>query len=164
MDPSSARTGGSILGDKTRMVELSRSDAAYVRPSPTRGTLGGVTRRTTEAILLCESAGYDPILVETVGVGQSETAVEDMVDAFLLLVSPAGGDDLQGIKKGVVELADIIAVNKADGALVRFPLTSCATCSTTYILDDEYVHTRCAQLRQELCSHILALITSSLCD
>lgn len=119
MDPSSARTGGSILGDKTRMVELSRSDSAYVRPSPTRGTLGGVTRRTTEAILLCEAAGYDPVLVETVGVGQSETAVEDMVDAFVLLVSPAGGDELQGIKKGVVELADIIAVNKADGALVR---------------------------------------------
>lgn len=107
------------MGDKTRMVELSRSDSAYVRPSPTRGTLGGVTRRTTEAIQLCEAAGYDPVFVETVGVGQSETAVEDMVDAFLLLVPPAGGDELQGIKKGVVELADLIVINKADGPLVR---------------------------------------------
>jgi len=107
------------LGDKTRMTELARAENAYVRPSPTKGSLGGVTRRTTEAILLCEAAGYDPVLIETVGVGQSETAVEDMVDAFLLLVSPAGGDELQGIKKGVVELADIIAVNKADGPLVR---------------------------------------------
>ncbi|KAL6062043.1 Methylmalonyl Co-A mutase-associated GTPase MeaB [Balamuthia mandrillaris] len=119
VDPSSARTGGSILGDKTRMTELSRHPLAYVRPSPTCGTLGGVTRHTTEAILLCESAGYSHVLVETVGVGQSETAVEDMVDMFVLLVPPAGGDELQGIKKGIMELADLLIVNKQDGDFVN---------------------------------------------
>ncbi|KAK3835094.1 MAG: methylmalonic aciduria cblA type [Linnemannia elongata] len=118
VDPSSARTGGSILGDKTRMTELSRHDMAYVRPSPSRGTLGGVARNTTEAITLCEAAGYDICLVETVGVGQSETMVADIVDMFVLLVPPAGGDELQGMKKGIMELSDLVIVNKSDGALV----------------------------------------------
>jgi len=117
VDPSSRRTGGSILGDKTRMEELSRAPQAFIRPSPTGGTLGGVARRTREAIVLCEAAGFDVIIVETVGVGQSETAVADMVDLFCLLLSPASGDELQGIKKGIVELAELIIVNKADGAL-----------------------------------------------
>lgn len=116
VDPSSRRTGGSILGDKTRMTELSRHEAAFIRPSPTGGTLGGVARRTRESILLCEAAGYDLILVETVGVGQSETAVADMVDLFCLLLLPSAGDELQGLKKGIVELAELILVNKADGA------------------------------------------------
>ena len=118
VDPSSRRTGGSILGDKTRMEELSRLPEAFIRPSPTGGTLGGVARRTREAIVLCEAAGFDVIIVETVGVGQSETTVADMVDLFCLLLSPASGDELQGIKKGIVELAELIIVNKADGALL----------------------------------------------
>ncbi|XP_070553890.1 methylmalonic aciduria type A homolog, mitochondrial-like [Ptychodera flava] len=117
VDPSSSSTGGSLLGDKTRMIELSRDVNAYIRPSPTSGTLGGVTRSTNEAILLCEAAGYDVVLVETVGVGQSEYAVADMVDMFVLLIPPAAGDELQGIKKGIVEMADLIVVNKADGDL-----------------------------------------------
>jgi len=115
IDPSSKRTGGSILGDKTRMELLSRDPGAFIRPSPAGTTLGGVARRTREAMLLVEAAGYDVVIVETVGVGQSETAVADMVDMFVLLLPPAGGDDLQGIKKGVVELADLLVVNKADG-------------------------------------------------
>jgi len=118
VDPSSTRTGGSVLGDKTRMEELSRLPEAYVRPSPSRGTLGGVTRTTQDAIVLCEAAGYDIVLVETVGVGQSETAVENMTDMFLLLVPPAGGDELQGIKKGIMELVDMVIINKADGELI----------------------------------------------
>ncbi len=118
IDPSSRVTGGSILGDKTRMERLARSLEAFVRPSPTGGSLGGVARRTREALLLCEAAGFDVVIVETVGVGQSETAVADMVDLFLLLLLPSGGDELQGIKKGVVELADLVVVNKADGDLV----------------------------------------------
>jgi LAO/AO transport system kinase len=117
VDPSSARSGGSILGDKTRMEELSRDPAAFIRPSPAGATLGGVARRTREAMLLVEAAGFDVVLIETVGVGQSETAVADMVDMFLLLQSPGGGDDLQGIKRGIMELADLIVVNKADGPL-----------------------------------------------
>jgi LAO/AO transport system kinase len=115
VDPSSARTGGSILGDKTRMARLSASDHAYIRPSPASGTLGGVAAKTREAMLLCEAAGFDVILVETVGIGQSETAVADMTDFFLALMLPGAGDELQGIKKGLVELADMIAINKADG-------------------------------------------------
>jgi LAO/AO transport system kinase len=115
VDPSSARTGGSILGDKTRMARLAASDSAYIRPSPSSGTLGGVAAKTREAMLLCEAAGFDVILVETVGIGQSETAVSDMTDSFLALMLPGAGDELQGIKKGLVELADIIAINKADG-------------------------------------------------
>jgi LAO/AO transport system kinase len=117
VDPSSTRTGGSILGDKTRMGELTRRPEAFVRPSPTGGTLGGVARRTREALLLCEAAGFDVVVVETVGAGQSEVAVEAMVDCFLVLVGPGSGDDLQGIKRGIMELADIVAVTKADGAL-----------------------------------------------
>jgi GTPase len=115
VDPSSARTGGSILGDKTRMARLAASDDAYIRPSPASGTLGGVAAKTREAMLLCEAAGFDVILVETVGIGQSETAVCDMTDFFLALMLPGAGDELQGIKKGLVELADMIAINKADG-------------------------------------------------
>lgn len=118
VDPSSKRTGGSILGDKTRMEELSRDPNAFIRPSPSGGSLGGVARRTREAMLLCEAAGFDVILVETVGVGQSETTVADMVDVFMLLLAPAGGDELQGIKRGVMELADLIVINKADGDLI----------------------------------------------
>jgi LAO/AO transport system kinase len=117
VDPSSTRTGGSILGDKTRMGELTRRDSAFVRPSPTSGTLGGVARRTREAMLLCEAAGFDVLLIETVGVGQSEVAVAGMVDLFVLVLAPGAGDELQGIKRGVVELADIVVVNKADGEL-----------------------------------------------
>src|SRR5712671_7225681 len=115
VDPSSARTGGSILGDKTRMARLAGSEHAYIRPSPASGTLGGVAAKTREAMLLCEAAGFDVLLVETVGIGQSETVVSDMTDFFLALMLPGAGDELQGIKKGLVELADMIAVNKADG-------------------------------------------------
>jgi LAO/AO transport system kinase len=115
VDPSSARTGGSILGDKTRMARLATSDAAYIRPSPSSGTLGGVAAKTREAMLLCEAAGFDVILVETVGIGQSETVVADMTDFFLALMLPGAGDELQGIKKGLVEIADMVAINKADG-------------------------------------------------
>jgi LAO/AO transport system kinase len=118
VDPSSARTGGSILGDKTRMARLSNSDAAFIRPSPSSGTLGGVAK-TREAMLLCEAAGFDVVLVETVGIGQSETAVCDMTDFFLALMLPGAGDELQGIKKGLVELADMIAINKADGDNIK---------------------------------------------
>jgi LAO/AO transport system kinase len=115
VDPSSRRTGGSILADKTRMARLANDDNAFIRPSPASGTLGGVAARTRETMLLCEAAGYDVVLVETVGVGQSELAVADMTDLFLVMVLPGAGDELQALKKGVVELADIIAVNKADG-------------------------------------------------
>ena len=115
VDPSSTRTGGSILGDKTRMARLATDNNAFVRPSPSSGTLGGVASKTRETMLLCEAAGYDVILVETVGIGQSETAVSDMTDFFLALMLPGAGDELQGIKKGLVELADMIAINKADG-------------------------------------------------
>ncbi len=117
VDPSSRRSGGSILGDKTRMEKLARDPDAFIRPSPAGETLGGVARRTREALLLVEAAGFDVVLVETVGVGQSETAVSDMVDLFVLLVPPGGGDDLQGIKRGVMELADLVLVTKADGDL-----------------------------------------------
>ncbi len=114
VDPSSKLSGGSILGDKTRMETLSREANAFIRPSPAGTTLGGVARRTREAISICEAAAYDIVIVETVGVGQSETAVKEMTDMFVLLLSPAGGDELQGMKKGIVELADMILVNKAD--------------------------------------------------
>lgn len=115
VDPTSKRTGGSILGDKTRMTGLAGSPDAFIRPSPTAGTLGGVTRKTRETMVLCEAAGFDVVIVETVGVGQSEVAVSDMVDFFLVLLLAGGGDDLQGIKKGIIEIADMIAINKADG-------------------------------------------------
>lgn len=115
VDPSSTRTGGSILADKTRMARLAADRDAFIRPSPSAGTLGGVAGKTRETMLLCEAAGFDVVLVETVGIGQSEVAVADMVDFFLALMLPGAGDRLQGIKKGVVELADMIAINKADG-------------------------------------------------
>jgi LAO/AO transport system kinase len=118
VDPTSRRSGGSILGDKTRMDELARHPNAFIRPSPSGGALGGVARRTREAMLVCEAAGFDVVLVETVGVGQSEIEVDDMVDLFILLVSPGGGDELQGIKRGVTEVADIVVVTKADGDLL----------------------------------------------
>jgi LAO/AO transport system kinase len=118
VDPSSRRSGGSILGDKTRMEKLARDPNAYIRPSPAGTTLGGVARRTRESVLLAEAAGFDVVLVETVGVGQSETAVADMTDLFVVLVAPGGGDDLQGIKRGVMELADLLIVTKADGDLL----------------------------------------------
>lgn len=118
VDPSSRKGGGSILGDKTRMTELARDPKAFIRPSPAGTTLGGVARRTREALLLCEAAGFDVVLVETVGVGQSEVAVADMVDMFLLLLAPGGGDELQGIKRGIMELADLAIVTKADGDLI----------------------------------------------
>ena len=117
IDPSSSVSGGSILGDKTRMQELARNNRAFVRPSPTGGTLGGVARRTREAMLICEAAGYDVVFVETVGVGQSEIAVADMTDMFLMMLLPGAGDQLQGLKRGVVELAHVILINKADGDL-----------------------------------------------
>lgn len=126
VDPSSARTGGSILGDKTRMTRLSAEDNAFIRPSPSSGTLGGVAAKTREAMLLCEAAGFDVVLVETVGIGQSETAVCDMTDFFLALMLPGAGDELQGIKKGLVELADMIAVNKADGDNIKRATTAAA--------------------------------------
>ncbi len=118
IDPSSARTGGSILGDKTRMPKLSLAPEAYIRPSPSSGVLGGVAWRTREAMLLCEASGFDVVIVESVGVGQSESEMAEIVDTFCLLLAPGGGDELQGIKRGVVELADVIAVNKADGDLL----------------------------------------------
>ena len=118
VDPSSRRSGGSILGDKTRMQRLAKAPQAFIRPSPAGATLGGVTRRTREAALACEAAGFDVIVIETVGVGQSETAVADMVDCFVLLLAPGGGDELQAIKRGIIELADLVVVNKADGELL----------------------------------------------
>jgi LAO/AO transport system kinase len=117
VDPSSARSGGSILGDKTRMERLSRDARAFIRPSPSQTQLGGVARRTREAVALCEAAGFDVVLIETVGVGQSETMVAELSDLFLLLLAPAGGDELQGVKRGIMEMADLILVNKADGDL-----------------------------------------------
>jgi LAO/AO transport system kinase len=117
VDPSSARSGGSILGDKTRMERLSRERDAFIRPSPAASQLGGVARRTREAVELCEAAGFDVVLIETVGVGQSETMVAQMCDLFVLLLAPAGGDELQGVKRGIMEMADLILVNKADGDL-----------------------------------------------
>jgi LAO/AO transport system kinase len=117
VDPSSARSGGSILGDKTRMVELARREEVFIRPSPGGRHLGGVARRTREAMLLCEAAGFDVVFVETIGVGQSEVEVAEMVDLFCMLVNPGSGDDLQGIKRGITELADLVVVNKSDGDL-----------------------------------------------
>ncbi|HWX84406.1 MAG TPA: methylmalonyl Co-A mutase-associated GTPase MeaB [Xanthobacteraceae bacterium] len=135
VDPSSRRTGGSILADKTRMARLATDPNAFIRPSPASGTLGGVAAKTRETMLLCEAAGYDVILVETVGVGQSEIAVADMTDFFLVLVLPGAGDELQGLKKGVVELADMIAINKADGDnLARAKLTAAEYGAALHIL------------------------------
>lgn len=126
VDPSSARSGGSILGDKTRMERLSREKNAFIRPSPSQSELGGVARRTREVVSLCEAAGFDVVLIETVGVGQSETMVAGMSDLFLLLIAPAGGDELQGVKRGIMEIADMIVVNKADGELKPAAIRTCA--------------------------------------
>ena len=126
VDPSSARSGGSILGDKTRMDLLAREPLAFIRPSPSQTQLGGVARRTREAVVLCEAAGYDIVLIETVGVGQSETVVAQMADVFLLLLAPAGGDELQGVKRGIMEIADLILINKADGDLKPQAMRTCA--------------------------------------
>ena len=126
VDPSSARSGGSILGDKTRMERLSRDPMAFIRPSPSQAQLGGVARRTREAVALCEAAGYDVVLIETVGVGQSETVVAELCDLFILLLAPAGGDELQGVKRGIMEMADLILVNKADGDLKAAATRTCA--------------------------------------
>ena len=126
VDPSSARSGGSILGDKTRMEHLSREPNAFIRPSPAQSHLGGVARRTREAVALCEAAGFDVVLIETVGVGQSETVVAEMSDLFLLLLAPAGGDELQGVKRGIMEMADLILVNKADGDLKPAATRTCS--------------------------------------
>ncbi len=117
IDPTSIRTGGAILGDKTRMVDLARDPRAFIRPSPGGGHLGGVARRTREVLLVCEAAGFDVVIVETIGVGQSEIAVSDLTDLFLVLVNPGGGDELQGIKRGIMELADLVVVTKSDGDL-----------------------------------------------
>ncbi|TNJ48547.1 methylmalonyl Co-A mutase-associated GTPase MeaB [Phaeobacter sp. B1627] len=126
VDPSSARSGGSILGDKTRMERLSRERSAFIRPSPSQSHLGGVARRTRDAVALCEAAGFDVVLIETVGVGQSETVVSELSDLFLLLLAPAGGDELQGVKRGIMEIADLILVNKADGDLKATATRTCA--------------------------------------
>ncbi len=126
VDPSSARSGGSILGDKTRMDRLSREPAAFIRPSPSQAQMGGVARRTREAVALCEAAGFDVVLVETVGVGQSETVVAEICDLFLLLLAPAGGDELQGVKRGIMEMADMILVIKAYGVLKAAATRTCA--------------------------------------
>ncbi|MFD3191229.1 methylmalonyl Co-A mutase-associated GTPase MeaB [Sedimentitalea sp. HM32M-2] len=126
VDPSSTRSGGSILGDKTRMEQLSREPNAFIRPSPSQTHLGGVARRSREAVALCEAAGFDVVLIETVGVGQSETVVAEMSDLFLLLLAPAGGDELQGVKRGIMEMADIILVNKADGDLKPAATRTCS--------------------------------------
>jgi LAO/AO transport system kinase len=126
VDPSSARSGGSILGDKTRMDLLARDPNAFIRPSPSQTQLGGVARRTREAVALCEAAGYDIVLIETVGVGQSETVVAQMSDVFILLLAPAGGDELQGVKRGIMEIADMVLINKADGDLKSQAMRTCA--------------------------------------
>jgi len=126
VDPSSTRSGGSILGDKTRMERLSRDPLAFIRPSPSQSHLGGVARRTREAVAVVEAAGFDVVLVETVGVGQSETVVAEMVDVFMLLLAPAGGDELQGVKRGIMEIADLIVINKADGDLKPAATRTCA--------------------------------------
>jgi LAO/AO transport system kinase len=146
VDPSSAISGGSILGDKTRMELLSRRPEAYIRPSPSGTTLGGVTRRSREALVLCEAAGFDVIIVETVGVGQSETKVADMTDMFMLLLLPGGGDELQGIKRGITELADLILINKADDELKVLAGRSAADYSSALRL----LHPRSADWKVEV--------------
>ena len=146
MDPSSAISGGSILGDKTRMELLSRREEAYIRPSPSGNTLGGVTRRSREALIVCEAAGYDVVIVETVGVGQSETRVADMTDMFVLLMLPGGGDELQGIKRGIMELADLILINKADDEMVALAGRSAADYSNALRL----LHPRSADWKVEV--------------
>ncbi len=134
VDPSSTRSGGSILGDKTRMERLARDPNAFIRPSPSQTHLGGVARRSREVVALCEAAGYDVVLIETVGVGQSETVVGEMSDLFVLLLAPAGGDELQGVKRGIMEMADLILINKADGDLKPAATRTCADYSGALML------------------------------
>jgi LAO/AO transport system kinase len=171
VDPSSQRSGGSILGDKTRMQALTQAPEAFIRPSPAGGTLGGVARRTREAAMACEAAGYGVIVIETVGVGQSETAVADMVDCFALLLAPGGGDELQGIKRGIIELADLVLVNKADGDLLPAAeraradyqaalhlLRPASTAWTPEVLTCSALHDQgIAAIWQAICRHRLAL-------
>jgi GTPase len=140
VDPSSTRSGGSILGDKTRMEQLSRQKNAFIRPSPSLSHLGGVSRRTREAVALCEAADFDVVLIETVGVGQSETMVAEMCDIFVLLLAPAGGDELQGVKRGIMEIADLILVNKADGDLKPAATRTCADYAGALRLMRKRVH------------------------
>jgi len=140
VDPSSTRSGGSILGDKTRMERLSRQKEAFIRPSPSQSHLGGVSRRTREAVALCEAADFDVVLIETVGVGQSETMVAEMCDIFVLLLAPAGGDELQGVKRGIMEIADLILVNKADGDLKSAATRTCADYAGALRLMRKRVH------------------------
>jgi LAO/AO transport system kinase len=155
VDPSSRRTGGSILADKTRMARLANDDSAFIRPSPSSGTLGGVAARTRETMLLCEAASYDVVLVETVGVGQSELAVADMTDFFLVMALPGAGDELQALKKGVVELADMIAINKADGDnLTRAKVAAAEYAAALHILSPSSPNwsppvVTCSALKQE---------------
>ena len=140
VDPTSTRSGGSILGDKTRMEQLSRQKNAFIRPSPSRAHLGGVSRRTREAVALCEAADFDVVLIETVGVGQSETMVAEMCDIFVLLLAPAGGDELQGVKRGIMEIADLILINKADGDLKPAATRTCADYAGALRLMRKRVH------------------------
>jgi len=146
VDPSSSISGGSILGDKTRMESLSRRPEAYIRPSPSGNTLGGVTRRSREALIVCEAAGFDVVIVETVGVGQSETRVADMTDMFVLLLLPGGGDELQGIKRGIMELADLMLINKADDEMKKLAGRSAADYSNALRL----LHPRSADWKVEV--------------
>ena len=148
VDPTSTISGGSILGDKTRMETLARNPNAFIRPSPAGRTLGGVTRRTRETLLLCEAAGFDVVLVETVGVGQSETAVAEMTDMFMLLLLPGGGDELQGIKRGIMELADLILVNKADGDAVNIAKRTV----TDYTMALHFLHGRSKTWSPKVCA------------
>jgi LAO/AO transport system kinase len=168
IDPSSAISGGSILGDKTRMETLARRGEAFIRPSPSGTTLGGVTRRSRETLLLCEAAGFDLIIVETVGVGQSETKVADMTDMFVLLLQPGGGDQLQGIKRGIMELADLILINKADDDLADLAQRSASrrTGKSKYrpvrrgIMSVSVTHGRSLSVTRK---HLRALICSTAC-
>ena len=134
VDPSSVRSGGSILGDKTRMERLVREPNAFIRPSPSQTHLGGVAKRSREAVTICEAAGFDVIFIETVGVGQSETIVSEISDVFLLLIAPAGGDELQGVKRGIMEIADLILVNKADGDLKAAAARTCSDYASSLML------------------------------
>lgn len=164
IDPSSATTGGSILGDKTRMVELSGDPRAFIRPSPSSGTLGGVARKTRETMLVCEAGGFDVIIIETVGVGQSETMVDSMVDFFLVLMVAGAGDELQGIKRGVLELADLIAVNKADGDNVHRAALACREYATAlhFMRSKHEAWTPMAQTCSSITGHGLAEIWATI--
>jgi LAO/AO transport system kinase len=166
VDPSSSRHGGSILGDKTRMPGLAVHPSAFIRPSPSGGTLGGVARRTRESMMLCEAAGFDVVLVETVGVGQSEIAVAQMTDVFVLLMAPAGGDELQGVKRGIMELADVLVVNKADGALLPIATATLADYSSALrLVRPRSPHwTPRAQLASALTGRGIEEIWSVLCE